>query len=84
MKQKLYILSLLFMSSNIHAQLIKPILNDTITLSQAKYELQREMATIEYYYFQDYYGQQLGDRFEYHKTFRNEIEEFELIPSGKG
>ena len=80
MKQKRCILLFLLICTKLYAQLDEPILSDTMTLSQAKYELQREMATINYYFFQDYYGQYLGDRFKYHKTFRDKIEEFELLP----
>lgn len=80
MKQKLYIVILLLVSINLQAQFDEPILSDTMTLSQARYELQREMSTINHYYFQDYYGQRLSDRFKYHKTFRDKKSEFELLP----
>lgn len=81
MKKTLLILCSFLVYSNLCAQLLDPILRDTMTLSQAKYQLQREMATISYYYFQDYYGQQLGDRFKYSKKFSRESKEFEMLPT---
>lgn len=80
MKQTLYTLLLLFLCVDLNAQLDKPVLNDMMTLAQAKYALQVEMATINYYYFQDYYGQRLSDRFRYSKSFGKKTDDFELLP----
>lgn len=80
MKKTLFTFFCLFLIIKAQAQLLEPILQDTMTLSQAKYALQKEMSTINYYFFQDYYGKYLGDRFEYYKEFRYEIDGFNILP----
>lgn len=80
MKQTPCVLLLLLICTSLNAQLAEPVLNDTMTLSQAKSALQREMATINYYFFQDYYGKNLEDRFRYSKVFDKKTADFELLP----
>ena len=59
MKKFLVIYSFLFMCIPLGAQIEDPLLRDTMTLAQAKYALQQQMATIEYYYYQNYYDKDI-------------------------
>jgi hypothetical protein len=63
------------------AQIEDPLLRDTMTLAQAKYALQQQMATIEYYYYQNYYDKDIKRAADnYYYSFTRATEPFRLLP----
>ena len=73
-----YIISLCFLNVTVAQAQI----DESMTLAEARYQLEREMATIAYYYHKDYYGPEIENRFKYHKKFTDRLSYgFELLPA---
>jgi len=73
-----FFLVTIFITSALRTQLSDRVVTDTMTLSQAKYALQVEMATINHYFFRDYYGDELKERFGRDNSIYYKSKAFEL------
>ena len=79
MRKLFYIICLFILSvPGATAQLSEQIITDTMTLSQAKYALQQEIATINYYFYQERYGKEMKERFSRARSASQNAKAFEL------
>lgn len=79
MRKIFFIFAIFLTSIQAKSQDLEFMLQDTMTIAQAKKALEYEMGKISAYFFHDYYGRYLNDRFEYSKEFRYEIDPLEIL-----